>query len=153
VRSSKLGARLRKARLGLGDIGARVLADLEPVPGGTQLLRHDAHIGLAHVHHLTIAPDVEIRGHGIEQDLLFHRNQTLSRRQHGLARRLDREPAAVAGIENPLCHEARRGGRGVVHEIAVGRSHEGQCRAQLRDGLGHALVVETQEVPVLLQQW
>jgi hypothetical protein len=122
LRGGEGGARLRQPRLGLGDVGAGVLADLEAVAGGAQLLRHDADIGLAHVDHLKVAPDVEIGRHRIQQHLLFDRHEALPRGQHGLARGLDREPAAVAGIEHPFGHEAGRGRGGVGDEIAVGEA-------------------------------
>jgi hypothetical protein len=152
LRGGEGGACLRQPRLGLGDVGAGVLADLEAVAGGAQLLGHDADVGLAHVDDLQVAPDVEIGRDRIEQHLLFHRHEALPRGQHGFARGLDREAAAVAGIEHPFGHEAG-GGRGRVgDEIAVGRGHEGQGRTQLRHGLRHALVIEAQKEPVLFQQ-
>jgi hypothetical protein len=83
-------------------------------------LRHHADIGLAHVDHLQVAPHVEIGRHRIQQHLLFDRHEALPRGQNGLARCLDREPAAVAGIEHPFRHEARRARGGVGDQIAVG---------------------------------
>jgi hypothetical protein len=152
MRGGKGGTCLRQPRLGLGDIGAGVLADLEAVAGGAQLLRHDADIGLAHVDHLQVAPDVEVGRDRIQQHLLFDRHEALPRGLHGLARSLDPQPAAVAGIEHPFGHEAG-GARGRVgDEIAVGRRHEGQGRAQLRHGLRHALVIDAQKEPVLFEK-
>jgi hypothetical protein len=57
MRRREGGARLRQPGLGLGDVGAGVLADLEAVAGGAQLLGHHADVGLAHADDLQVAPD------------------------------------------------------------------------------------------------
>jgi hypothetical protein len=119
MRGGQGGACLRQPRLGLGDVGAGVLADLEAVAGGAQLLRHHADVGLAHVDHLQVAPHVQVGRDRVQQHLLFDRHEALPRGQNRLARCLDRQPAAVAGIEHPFRHEAG-GARGRVgDQIAV----------------------------------
>jgi hypothetical protein len=107
MRGGQRGTRLGQPRLGLGHVGAGILADLEAVAGGAQLLGHDADVRLAHVHHLQVAPDVQVGRDRVQQHLLFDRHEALPRGQNGLARRLDPQAAAVAGIEHPFRHETR----------------------------------------------
>ena len=101
---------------------------------------------------MKIAPDVQIRGHRVLQDLLFDGHEALTRSQHGLARRFDREATTVAGIEHPFRDKAGRRRGGVGDEVAVRRSHERQGRTQLRHGLRDAFILDAQQEPVLFEQ-
>ena len=63
--------RLRAAGLGLGHVGARHLADIEPVFGGLELLAQQRDVILAQADDGGVAHDIDIGGHGIEQDRLL----------------------------------------------------------------------------------
>ena len=74
--------RPRQAGLGLADVSARHLADLEAVAGGFEFVREHLHIALVQLHQRLIAQHVEIGPNRAEQYLLFDRPQLIASHQH-----------------------------------------------------------------------
>ena len=64
-----------KAGFRLADIRARNFTDLKPVACGVQLLLQDLFIALLQIHDRDVAQHVDIGGYGVEQQLLFLRDQ------------------------------------------------------------------------------
>ncbi len=93
----KGGQRFRAPRFGLRHIGARHLADIEAVPGRLELLAEHGDVVLAQADDGRIAHDIDIGGHGIEQDRLLDDAQRFARRLHGSLR----PPDGVEIAESP----------------------------------------------------
>ena len=81
-RGADLRAPLGKPRLGLGDVGAGHLADVEAVARLPQLLLEDLDVVALEVEVRRVAQHVHIGGRAIEQHVLLDAAQGLARAEH-----------------------------------------------------------------------
>ena len=98
-RETDPGARLCEPRPRLRDVGAGVLADVEALVGGADLLFQEDDVAAADVEDGDVAPHVHVRLRGVEQDVLHRIAQQLAARQHAGFRAPDRIPDTEAGEE------------------------------------------------------
>ena len=78
----KLGDCGRAARIGLGDIGAGALADLEPRARGARLFGQELQVLFGQHRDLPVADNVHVGARRIEQRILFLVAQALDRGPH-----------------------------------------------------------------------
>ena len=101
-------------RLGLGDVGAGHLADVEAVARLPQLLLEDLDVVAAEVEVSRVAQHVHIGGRAIEQHVLLGRAQGLARAEHerlGLLHRIVRAKAVEQRLIDRHPDAARRRAR------------------------------------------
>ena len=163
LRGLDVGPGAREAGLGLGDVGARDLADLEPVAGGSQLPAQALLVVQGKVEDRLVAPHVGVGGDGGEQDLLFGRDQVGPLGTHLVLGLTHAGRGAAAGIEVLADRERDllRGAVGALRAVqpatAVGAADialggfqpaiEEEARSVAGQRLGHQLVGGAQEGP------
>jgi hypothetical protein len=110
LRRVKLGTRLRERRLGLGDVGARHLADLEAVARLLELLFQYGNVVFAQIHHRRVAQHVHIGGGAVLEDRLLREAHGRAGGENVRLGLLDRILRAAA-VENALLHVEGRAAR------------------------------------------
>ena len=108
------GARAGQAAFGLRHVGARDLAHPEAFVGGLELAHQHLLVIRVEPHLLLVADDGDIGVHGIQQHLLFGRQQARALRQHLVLR-------PRGGGDGPPAAIERLGHRGIERRrVAVG---------------------------------
>ena len=139
-------------RLGLGHIGAGILAHFETVARSAQLLGDDADIAVADLRDLGVTPNIHVGLHRVEQHDLLQIDQAEPRGRDLLTRRLDQNTRAAIVKDQQVRHQLQRADCLGRAGIARGRRVEANDGSETSDLLGDALILQAQKLSVLLKQ-
>ena len=171
LRAERGGARAGETRLGLRDVGARHLADVEAVLGLAQLFLQHLDVVAVEIEDRGVAHHVHVIADGAEQHVLLGVAQLLARAEHagfGLAHRISgaiavphvlRDSDAVAArprahVERVWIARAQAGGQRVRHGgVALGRDVGHIASVRLGDVFvlhahGGALLIDVRVVEI-----
>ena len=110
------------ARLRLGDVGARHLADVEAVLRRPQIAGEDGHVVLAQAHDRRVAHDVAVGRHGLQQHRCLGNTQGFPPGARRRLRGIDRAHRAEAAKQR--LHQAH----GIAARVELGRGAVGARR-------------------------
>ena len=162
LHADPVGGRVRQPRFGLGNVGARHLADFEAIPRRLELALQALLVVEREIENGAPTHDVHIGRDGVEEDLLFDFGEARAVGQHemfGLCRRGDRPAAPVdrlgkrqrIGFRRPRL-VGREEARFRIDAVLADRGRRRQDRPPPRDGLRDALVGRPQRDPLREQR-